>query len=156
LQQAFRENVAGLHRPPLPPDHTQDYRRTHGRDAALEEERCTRCHAQRFCLDCHEGENLQGHVHPLNFRFTHRFEVQDQEAECLTCHESRDFCVDCHRRQRILPHPLGSAWARPNTGGGHSAEAEANLESCLSCHDLGLEDPTCIRPGCHGNGGGDE
>ncbi|RJP76421.1 MAG: hypothetical protein C4524_10110 [Candidatus Zixiibacteriota bacterium] len=153
LVEAFRENTAGLNRPPLPPDHTIDFRRQHGQDASLQPEWCTRCHAQRFCLDCHEGENLQGRIHPLNFRFTHPFSVLDQESECLTCHETREFCVDCHRQQRVLTHPLGAGWANVTTGGAHAGEAEANLESCLSCHDLGLDDPTCIRPGCHGHGG---
>lgn len=141
---------------PKPEDHTQDYRRVHGAISATDPANCSVCHEQRFCQDCHEGENIQGAIHPLNFRRTHAFEAAGHEQDCLVCHETREFCVDCHRQNLVLFHPLGPSWAKPEEGGAHKEEAEADLESCLDCHDLGNADPVCTRPGCHGSGGDEE
>ncbi len=149
---AFRDQVAQLGLPLPPPDHLQDFHRSHGPSAQLDPQRCSRCHQESQCQDCHEGENLSGSLHPLNFRQTHGFEAQGQEQDCLVCHETRDYCVSCHQAERVLSHPLGAGWANSN-GGAHGEEAEGNLESCLDCHDLGQSDPVCTRPGCHGSGG---
>jgi hypothetical protein len=132
-----------------PPNHAQDFRRRHGVAAGLDDRHCGMCHEQRYCQDCHEGVNLQGSIHPLNFRQTHAFEALGKEEDCLVCHESRSFCVDCHRTNLVLRHPLGQSWANTSDGGNHRDEAETDLESCLSCHDLGADDPVCLRPGCH-------
>lgn len=154
LVKQFTDQVTQIGLPPPPPDHTQDFRRGHGPFASVDPTRCTRCHQERHCQDCHEGVNLQGNIHPLNFRDTHRFEAEGNEQDCLVCHESRQFCVDCHQQERLLPHPLGSSWANTE-GGAHTTEAAMNLETCLACHDLGSADPVCTRPGCHDTAGGD-
>ncbi len=134
---------------PPPSDHAQDFRRRHGVMAGLDDRSCGMCHEQRYCQDCHEGVNLQGNIHPLNFRQTHAFEALGKEEDCLVCHESRSFCVDCHRSNLVLRHPLGQIWANVTDGGKHREAAETDLDNCLSCHDLGASDPVCLRPGCH-------
>lgn len=152
----FSEQAALPGMAPRPRDHADDFRRAHGPQAELNPTRCTTCHAQRFCQDCHEGVNLQGNIHPLNFVQTHPFEARGQEEECLTCHQTRQFCEDCHLQpgHRAINHPVGPGWANTVDGGAHKSEAESDLESCLACHDLGTAEPVCTRPGCHsGNGG---
>ncbi len=155
----FHEQAAIPGMVPRPRDHADDFRRAHGPAAELDHQRCSMCHTQSSCQDCHEGVNLQARIHPLNFAQTHPFEARGQEAECLTCHETRQFCLDCHRQpgRRAINHPVGSLWANPQEGGAHKDEATGDLESCLACHDMGTEDPVCTQPGCHdGNGGDDE
>ncbi len=156
LLQTFTAEVASGALPAPPADHTQDFRRAHGLKAGVDPLRCSKCHRQSFCQDCHEGENLQGTIHPLNFRQTHGFEALGQVQDCLVCHENREFCTDCHRQSGVINHPLGTGWANPSEGGAHTEEAEANLESCLDCHDLGRDDPVCTRPGCHDSAGGSD
>ncbi|MCX6640381.1 MAG: hypothetical protein NTW14_07870 [bacterium] len=132
--------------PPL--DHLQDWRRVHGAVAQVDPGKCSTCHEESYCQDCHEGSNVTANIHPLNWVQTHSFSAKGQEDDCLVCHQTRDQCVSCHRQRNVQPHPLGSSWADPTTGGDHTTAA-GNLESCLDCHDLGSADPVCARPGCH-------
>lgn len=145
----FSAQVAEIGPPQPPADHTMDFRRAHGASASVDRDYCSRCHREDFCQDCHEGINISGRIHPLNFKATHFFDAQGQEEDCLVCHETRQFCTDCHRRNMVLPHMLGPGWANGAQGGTHAEEAESNLETCLDCHDLGMSDPVCTRPGCH-------
>jgi hypothetical protein len=154
----FHEQMAIPGLAPRPGDHADDWRRAHGPRAELDHRRCSMCHTQSFCQDCHEGINLQGRIHPLNFVQTHPLEARGQEEDCLTCHQTRQFCLDCHQQpgRRIINHPGGLFWANTTEGGAHKEEAESDLESCLDCHDMGADDPVCTRPGCHdGSNGGD-
>jgi hypothetical protein len=133
--------------PILPPmDHTQDWQRAHGAVAQNTPSKCTLCHEESFCQECHEGNNITTRIHPLNWDQTHSFSAKGQEEDCLVCHQTRDECVACHRQRNVLPHPLGSSWADPVTGGDHTTAAD-NLESCLDCHDMGNADPVCVK--CH-------
>jgi hypothetical protein len=156
--QEFHEQVIIPGMAPCPRDHADDFRRAHGPQAELDPNRCTECHAQRFCQNCHEGVNLQGRIHPLNFVQVHPFEARGQEEECLSCHQTRQFCVDCHNQpgHRVINHPVGPGWANTTEGGAHRDEASTGLESCLDCHDLGAADPVCTRPGCHDGSKGGE
>ncbi len=140
---------------PRPASHASDWRRAHGAIAGADPGECFVCHEQSTCQDCHEGENIRANIHPLNYRYIHAFDARGHEQDCLVCHETRDFCVDCHRQTSVLTHPLGPTWANSD-GGEHAEEAEADLESCLACHDMGRDDPVCTRPGCHDSAGGGE
>jgi len=154
LLAAFRMDVE-RNGAPKPESHASDWRRAHGAMAAADPGECFRCHEQRTCQDCHEGENIRANIHPLNYRNIHAFDARGHDQDCMVCHETREFCVDCHRQNSLLTHPLGPAWAN-SEGGEHRDEAEADLESCLACHDLGRDDPVCTRPGCHDSAGGGE
>ena len=132
---------------PRPVDHqlvtwTQD----HGLDAAMSTSDCSVCHEQVTCDECHQGENLYGSPHPPTWKFNH-FAETSYGAECLTCHETRETCTECHRAVLPLPHPLGQVWANNVSGGDHMEDAKSFMESCLSCHDVGEDDPTCAK--CH-------
>lgn len=78
--------------------------------------------------------------------FQHSSEVSFG-GECMTCHENRDACTSCHRSMLPVPHTFGIEFANPGDGGSHADEAKAFIETCISCHDVGEDDPTCAR--CH-------
>jgi len=133
--------------PPLPADHQLvTWQADHGLDAAMTTSDCSVCHEQAACDECHQGENLYGNPHPPTWKFNH-FAETSYGAECLTCHETRETCTNCHRASIPMPHPLGPDWANNASGGDHMEQAESLIESCLSCHDIGEDDPTCAK--CH-------
>lgn len=132
---------------PSPNDHKLvTWNQDHGLDASMATSDCSMCHAQSSCDECHQGENLYGSPHPPTWRFNH-FAETSYGAECLTCHETRETCTECHRATQPIPHALGPEWANKNNGGDHKEQAESFIESCLSCHDVGEDDPTCAK--CH-------
>ncbi|MBS1261942.1 MAG: hypothetical protein MAG453_01279 [Calditrichaeota bacterium] len=119
----------------------------HGLDAQVSDAECAACHTQASCDDCHQGENiLAGTPHPPEWKHTHYAETMYGQ-ECMVCHETRSFCTDCHRSTVPRPHPLGSEFANPETGGTHVEEAESFMITCLSCHEVETGDPVCAR--CH-------
>jgi hypothetical protein len=101
-------------------------------------------------------------VHELNYRFTHGIDAKGRQADCATCHEVQGFCVDCHQaggnvtqlKFRPASHDLPgfTTIGRGSGGGFHAEEARRDLESCISCHDVEGQDPTCLT--CHIEGGG--
>jgi hypothetical protein len=68
-------------------------------------------------------------------------------GECLVCHESNNYCTDCHRTMLPIPHAFGPQYANNGDGGEHVDEAAAFMTTCLTCHDVQGTDPTCAR--CH-------
>jgi len=109
--------------------------------------KCVTCHQTNFCQDCHEGNNLDRKTHPLNYQFTHSLQAQGKERECATCHTERQFCIDCHRDNQVLPHNHVAGWALQNVGGRHKDEALNDIESCMACHEQNAEQ---ICQKCHG------
>ncbi len=136
----------GVH--PIPSDFgTMSWRRTHGPEAVADPERFETHFELGYCEDCHQGLNLAGDVHSQGWMFTHGAE-SSSGGECLICHEDRTYCSGCHRTMLPIPHPLGDPnFADPISGGSHSSDAKAFFDACISCHDVGLDDPTCAR--CH-------
>jgi hypothetical protein len=123
------------------------WRQIHGLEAATDPEHYRKYFEPGECDNCHQGLNLAGEVHQQGWLFTHGAEAS-AGGECLVCHEDRTYCSSCHRRLLPLPHPVGPAWAaETEEGGAHVSEAKAYLEACISCHDVGNDDPTCVR--CH-------
>jgi hypothetical protein len=121
-------------------------RTTHGPDVAMNPDRYQRYFEPADCEDCHQGLNLAGEVHPQGWLFVHAAEAASG-GECLVCHEDRTFCSSCHRTMIPIPHPIGDPTFVNEEGGRHTEEAEAFMEVCISCHDIGTSDPTCAR--CH-------
>ena len=96
-------------------------------------------------------------VHTLNYRFTHGIDAKSKLLDCSSCHEQQTFCADCHQAggniTQIKIKPLthtksGFATIGKGSGGGLHAElARRDLETCVSCHDVQGNDPTCML--CH-------
>lgn len=161
-----------------PPTHQMDWEREHGRVARLADRSCFPCHTIDNCQECHEGgillegpspgerqtsfgAELEGsaglilqRVHGLNYRFLHASEARGKRSDCFVCHETEDFCADCHHPTRDLGvRPVwhgGPAWLTRGVGSGggrHAELARRDLESCAACHEVQGDDPTCLL--CH-------
>ena len=122
------------------------WRQIHGLNAASDPELYRKYFEPGECDNCHQGLNLAGEVHQPGWLFVHGAEAS-AGGECLVCHEDRTYCSSCHRTMLPMPHPLGPTWADPEEGGEHTTEAQSYIEACISCHDVGTQDPTCSR--CH-------
>jgi hypothetical protein len=126
--------------------HNLNWNEAHGLEAAFSSNDCSICHEQSSCDECHQGENIHGVPHPPTWKFNH-FAETSLGGECMVCHETRETCTSCHKALKLLPHELGPTWANSSDGGNHPEEAKTDMESCISCHDIGEADPTCAR--CH-------
>ena len=121
---------------------------------------CSDCHQQSFCLDCHNGGNVEAYqnkslsrtgetmptTHRSDFISIHPIKAKDDPQSCYRCHESR-FCSDCHAKinpgaMRVKDHTqvgnrlvyfLNSA-SPPSDVSRHAQEARRSLQSCESCH----------------------
>ncbi len=101
-------------------------------------------------------------VHDLNYRYSHGVDARSRASDCSSCHDRQTFCVTCHEaggeitQQKIKPadhNEAGFTTIGKGSGGGRHAElAKRDLESCLSCHDVQGNDPTCML--CHTENGG--
>jgi Cytochrome c7 and related cytochrome c len=143
---------------------------------------CKSCHTPATCQECHDASNMAKDlgpgqlyvpstpslspmtthknltiqkVHPDNFRFTHSIEAKGRESTCYTCHDERNFCVQCHNSEAngALIKPVwhdGGGFVTNGVGSGggrHAQYARKDIESCASCHDVQGGDPVCIT--CH-------
>ncbi len=134
-----------------PVNHTSDFIHSHGdlgknESIGSSEKSCSTCHEPPYCQNCHEGDNLDRKTHPLNFQFTHALKAQGKEMECSVCHTEKQFCIECHRDNNVLPHNHTAGWAITNVGGRHRDEAINDLESCMACHEQNAE---LICQKCH-------
>ena len=81
---------------PQPEDHGASWRARHGQEARFQTQTCSNCHAQRFCVDCHERkESIRFKVHDRTWLTVHGIEARTTPAQCSTCHLQAD-CVSCH------------------------------------------------------------
>ncbi|MDK9699851.1 MAG: hypothetical protein OEM52_06900 [bacterium] len=123
-----------------------DWKQMHGTEAAMKVTECNVCHEPKSCDECHNGSKLTNSPHPVGFRFNHAVDAAFG-GRCLSCHETKAKCTDCHRREIPVRHAMGTLWANRNNGGEHVEEARMAMESCLACHDQGKTEPACVR--CH-------
>ena len=131
-----------------PIDHKVAWRQEHGIVSQTEKNDCKMCHTENQCLDCHQKDNLDRKVHPLNFRNNHSLYAKGNMDNCYTCHEELSYCVSCHRQEFVMPRNHASAgWSNPETGGAHARIAKMDLDTCLSCHNDPAGEPVCLQ--CH-------
>lgn len=111
----------------IPPDHLRGvFRKDHKRITRLggDDVKCSICHTESFCQDCHTGINLDNFglyndlmgdpvprvsikdspdelkiqkVHSLNYKYTHGVDAKSRALDCNVCHERQSFCSECHR-----------------------------------------------------------
>jgi len=130
-----------------PANHQLDWTKAHGIKSQTATD-CKLCHTDNRCLACHQQDNLDRQVHPLNFRLTHALKAKGDKENCNTCHEETSFCISCHRQELVYPRTHASAgWANRKTGGRHARAAAQDLDSCLGCHSDQTGDPICMQ--CH-------
>jgi hypothetical protein len=159
-------------------NHGAFFLREHRAAAQKGSNNCNDCHQQSYCVDCHNGGNVdasqkslsrRGETAPVSHRTdfisTHPLKVADDPHSCTRCHAPQD-CSDCHTKQTkgnvaggraalsIKPHkPVFSAPGVPDPGwtAFHKAEARRNLQSCQSCHP---QKSDCTNFACHPGLGG--
>jgi hypothetical protein len=135
----------------LPVSHGATWVSGHGLDAREDQSRCYQCHTQNTCQECHAGDNVRPRSHRLNYAFDHAIDARGNEMQCAVCHQDPNHCGNCHIAERVLPRDHSQAgWVNGSGGGRHATEAVFNMESCISCHAGGAEEPACAR--CHGGG----
>ncbi|RPI01728.1 MAG: hypothetical protein EHM72_05825 [Calditrichaeota bacterium] len=131
-----------------PIDHQLDWRENHGSAAHADNKGCTSCHGESQCLKCHQQDNLDRPVHPLNFIHSHPLEAKIKRDHCYTCHEEQESCITCHREELVMPKNHSAAgWSNMIDGGRHSRQAKLDLDNCMACHNDANQEPICIE--CH-------
>jgi hypothetical protein len=132
-----------------PRSHSKGWDSFHGVEARTDEEACAVCHTQKDCQGCHSGDNLRPRSHRLNYEFDHAVDARGNETACAACHEDPSYCQSCHAARHVLPrdHSL-AGWLVRGSGGRHAEEGRFDLESCIACHESGLNASICVE--CHG------
>jgi len=123
------------------------------------------------CAACHSPSNVplrpaqlnldkpqQVTVHRGDWLSRHNQEARLDGKACLTCHEQRHFCNDCHERLGVAagkvlggnnnPHPAG--WILRGSGQFHGDAVRRDALGCAVCHDRGAAS-NCVT--CHRVGG---
>lgn len=117
----------------IPKSHRSDFLEIHPIKALDNPQTCTRCHDQKYCIQCHSRfrpTDLQFDSHRRQFSSINLTNVGPNHAlfkpeDCQTCH-----------RGGILPVHQWSA--------AHAVEARRNLQACQTCHSDG---DVCLK--CH-------
>lgn len=128
-----------------PAGHTPDFETRHGAAAAAGLVRCSACHAEQQCVDCHAGAE-KPRFHATDFVMRHGPEAFSRDTECAACHSSEAFCRDCHSGLGLAAAGRSNGAfhdAQPNWLLAHGLAARQDLESCITCH----AEQHCLR--CH-------
>ncbi|NQU34878.1 MAG: cytochrome c3 family protein, partial [Bacteroidetes bacterium] len=105
-----------------PSNHSITWLKDHDIAASINSSECQTCHIQNACDNCHSGailsmdselptmnpipsyrpdlfvgKQLLNRNHSLDYVFTHGLDVTFKEKDCSLCHESSNFCSDCHQ-----------------------------------------------------------
>jgi hypothetical protein len=125
-----------------PTDHTLNFRKHHGEQAAAKDAPCRFCHTEvrgakeDSCFQCHQRMKPQDHN--LMFRDDHGRDAQMDGQRCANCHQP-EYCSACHSIPPRSHTPFGEFRL-----GGHAELARFGLSSCLACHTY---EDTCVK--CH-------
>ncbi|MBU0550670.1 cytochrome c3 family protein [Myxococcota bacterium] len=146
--------------------HQGDFLRRHAAVARQGADRCGQCHAQAFCVDCHNNRAPfpastsaierpdRAFIHHPNYVERHAWEARMDGPLCLGCHSERT-CNACHEAAGrgpggVSPHGMGWASVSPGAGANrHGVEAQRDILSCVGCHGGG---GGVLCAGCHAPG----
>jgi hypothetical protein len=138
---------------PVPATHLDpDWQWDHGATAFAETARCSNCHTQPSCTECHLDGGRQAaqviaslpspvpggapgvdlsdagdQVHPFDFGDRHATFAATGALQCSECH-SQQYCSDCHAAQESRDFHPDNFLER------HALEVFAGGSSCQSCH----------------------
>lgn len=117
-----------------PANHLHNWRQFHGQVVRAGSEksadRCSLCHADSSCADCHQDEPPRNHNNHWRHR-GHGIAVSIDRDRCAACHRD-DFCDRCHRE--VSPRNHVGSWG------------DSRNRHCLTCH-FPLRDEACFV--CH-------
>lgn len=139
------EGTGAMSKDPDVPGHVPGFAVGHGEAAVAALPKCAACHAETFCVDCHDGPGRPV-FHPVDFVQRHAAEAWSSPLECVECHSREVFCRSCHETQGAGPEGrTGGGYhdADPQWFLSHGKAARQNLEACASCH----QQSSCLR--CH-------
>jgi hypothetical protein len=145
--------------------------RTDHRRAGRQKDACLQCHAERLCLDCHDGQLKPMDFHGNDYARLHAVDARRNTPDCASCHRAQSFCQGCHVRSGVSAgrgagkpsdfaqdratqpgaaqfHPPGFTGPRAGNAQHHAVAAQRNLRACASCH----REDFCQR--CHAGPGG--
>ena len=120
-----------------PANHVANWLRIHGSAGILST--CTACHppvegaspppggwtSMQDCTGCHRGVLMP---HPEAWLHVHgAASLKKGEQSCALCHETKTYCVGCHRAP--LPHPANFVATHPTV-------AKNDAATCLTCHKV--------------------
>jgi nitrate/TMAO reductase-like tetraheme cytochrome c subunit len=132
-----------------PQNHLANWKKDHGVSWQIQQKDCRHCHSNDFCMECHEGDNLDRLAHPLNYRHNHGIDARANKENCITCHRDLSFCNDCHQMEMVMPNNHSYAgWSNRTNGGLHARAAQMDFDYCQTCHSDLTGDVVCIT--CHG------
>ena len=127
------------------PGHSPNFAVAHGPAAVSSTPKCSACHFESYCVDCHDGSGRPS-FHPADFVQRHGAEVAAQLQTCTGCHSNEVFCRDCHSTQGFaVADQTGAAFhdGVPDWFMAHGKAARQGLDACASCHSQ----TSCLR--CH-------
>lgn len=97
LSGSPRDSCRDCHSTWKPRNHTIRWRGVeHGRQAALDPQRCGTCHEVDFCTECHSVAP-PNHSPIATFRYRHGRAARFNSRSCATCHTFESTCIDCHQ-----------------------------------------------------------
>jgi hypothetical protein len=115
-----------------PLSHRTDFREIHPIKAHDNPQTCGRCHAAKFCSDCHakfRGEDLKVLSHRKGWSDLRPSSVGPAHSTFTTAQ-----CQNCHPGGLLPTH----TWSAD-----HGREARRNLQACQTCHSDGQVCMTC-------------
>ncbi|MCK6547679.1 hypothetical protein L6R52_17645 [Myxococcota bacterium] len=88
--------------------HDADFLRDHSTPARRDKAYCAKCHAEDFCLQCHDGIARDVRYHPGDWLMAHGLKSKIDDDQCQACHRLQSFCLDCHVRSGVATVGLGA------------------------------------------------
>ncbi len=118
------------------------------RDHAVPAERdkayCANCHAESYCLACHDGSARDVRYHPGDWISMHGIRSRIDDYRCQSCHTVRAFCLDCHVRSGVAT--VGSP---QNPYDGHNTIRLAINKRTSCVRDATNPNSSCVPVGPH-------
>jgi hypothetical protein len=96
----------------------------------LEQQRCSTCHGESSCQDCHLNERPRSHTSFWRRR-GHAQEAAFDRNGCSTCHDA-DSCNRCHAE--VVPTTHGATWGGSRNNHCVSCHFPLRFEGCFTCH----------------------
>jgi hypothetical protein len=81
--------------------HDADFLRGHAVPAQRDKAYCANCHADSYCLTCHDGVARDVRYHPGDWISMHGIRSRIDDYRCQACHRLQSFCLDCHVRSGV-------------------------------------------------------
>ena len=136
--------------------HTPLWVREHGEESEKTGAQCRSCHTLSFCVDCHQGGELDPELkkrsirtdsvprsHTSRFRIVHPLKATGGRVnDCLFCH-TEEYCSDCHDyyesrfQGRLKNDSHRRNWTAIEAGSGAPMHGDFTLDQCQDCHPDG-------------------